>query len=262
MKTVDDMRRVLKKLFHNYSLVVIVALIFATIIVVLLGSRYFALASIRDLSQINPLITSTENRLVTTDATGKIVKAPVDSLDADGEGSGQSSATSKKSSSGSSGSSSGSSGGTATGGGTTQGANNTANTNTGTTNQGNTTTSGGSSTSTPAFSFSIGSVTYSPGLILGGNSNACKREYNFVFNITAQNASGNTISYEFKEVDGIKVTSIPGEPITFNSGETSKSIPHKWTIESPSSRGYALTLSISSPESTSKTYTFNTSCRP
>jgi hypothetical protein len=267
MKTVDDMRRVLKKLFHNYSLVVIVALIFATIIVVLLGSRYFALASIRDLSQINPLITSTENRLVTTDATGKIVKAPADSLDGDTDsaGSSQSSDTSKKSSSGGSGgSSSGSSGGTTTGGGTTQGANNTPNTNTGTTNQGNTTTSdspgsSGASSAPPPFTFGFGSITYNSEK-LSGSSRICTIRHKITFNITGQNGSGNNVSYQFKETNGLSDDTKPGGTVTFNSGDTSKPAPHTWTIQGVDDYIYSVTLQITSPSSASKTYSFKHDC--
>ncbi|MDB5183340.1 MAG: hypothetical protein JWO07_21 [Candidatus Saccharibacteria bacterium] len=251
---VEDKKQALKKFFRNYTLVVLVIVGLIITLLLLVWFRFLALVSIGDLSKINPLITSGQNRLVLKDGTSEIVKIPIDGTAAN-KGSSDSNTPAD----------------TSTGGASSENQSNSATTTTGGTVQ---TSNGGASTpvvtvspsvspssspspvpTTAAFTANIGSnVTYETSN-KSSYANGCTITYKFTFTATAQNAPGvakaqwrwpgSTWGNEFNVSFSVGQTSVPVTIQQYVSANTSDQV---------------VSLRLNSPNAVEKDYGFKHQC--
>ena len=269
---VEEKKQALKKLFHNYSLVVIVAVGLIMMLLMLIGIRLLALVSIGDLSNINPLITSGQNKLVVKDGTNEVVKIPIDEEIAQSRSTKEKSSDTNAdvnsstggSSSGKSGGSQSSSGNTSSSGGTTQ--------STGGGSSGGGSSSGSSGGSPPApsptppppvptqASFTAGISSYvNHETDYKGRDwfGKCTITHKFTFTVTAQNAPGNTpakAQWQWTTYPWGDVFNIP-----FSKGQTSNTVWYQWDLNEYSG-DKEVKLRLVSPTSVTKPYGFRHQC--
>lgn len=254
----------LKKLAHDYSLVVIVFAGLVATLLMLGGIRVLALVSIGDLSNINPLITSGQNTLVVKDGTNEIVKIPIEedivktSEANDGKSTGGVGAESPKPSS-SGGKKNGSQGGSKNG---AQGGN---------TNNGGGGGSGGSGGGTPSTPTPTPSPTPSPVFTASISNNVqhvdtyvsdgwlfkCTVKHKFTFTINAQNAPGGTpakVQWKWLDYDWGYIFDVP-----FAAGQTSNTVWYEWELyDYPGTK--EVRLRMTSPNTQTVTHRFYHEC--
>lgn len=254
---VEDKKQALKKLFHDYAMVVIVVAGLIITLLVLIGIRFFALVSIGDLSNINPLITSGQNKLAVKDGTSEIVKIPIDEDIAKDK-------TSNKKSTGGSTNTSSSTGGSSSGNGGSQ-------SNTGTTTSGGGSSGGGSSgtsggsTPTPippvppvaAFTVGISNNVQRTSVKKGSTDwfGNCTFAHTITFTVTAQNAPGTArAQWKWATLDWGNEFNVP-----FENGQTAREVTHTWQINEKTNEK-EVRLRILSPNAITETYRFMHQC--
>lgn len=241
----DEKTHTRKQFIHDYSIAIGASITLIVVLFVLLIAKYFAIASIQDLSKINPLITSGQNELIASEESGGVqLIAKNDSANDDSKENpgktGNSSGTDSNSGSGGGTGGSGSSGGTGgddSGGGGSGG-------------------TGGSGEPTQPQPFSanifgkLSVVASGSGALLG----VCKRTYLFTGDLVGQNPPG-TVTYLWTRTD----SSGQSEQVSFGPNQTEKSVTHTWVING-ASRQYSIKLALLSPNTDEETLTFNHSC--
>ncbi len=231
-----------RKILHNYAIPISATVIFVIVFVGLWVAHQYALASVQNLADTNPLIVSDKTTLVSNDqSTDPVIEQFSDSV------------SSTDSSTG--GSSSAATGGQAQSGpGTSSGQRPT-------TSGGS---SGGSTTTKPStpqapFVASLGTIedhtTRSStivtllGIVLG-----CTVDHQFKIAVSGQNGPG-TLKYRW-------VRSTGGEPTNeqkeFSAGNSSVELTHSMTTSSWGD--YSVTLEVTSPAVMEKKYTFTHRC--
>ena len=256
---IEDKKRQIKKFIHDNILVMVATTLFLTVLVVLILSRNMSLASIRDLSSINPLITSSQNELVAVSDSSKIIKVPTTDDSNLAEPTKVSSNTktqsttggNKASSGGSGSSSSGSSGGSSGGSGSSSGGSS------GGGGQASSPSPSPSSSPTPPapFATSIGQMTH---LVSGSGSILglpCKLTHDFEATIATFNSPG-TFSYQWRRSDGVTGSVYQ---VAVLSGETSKKVNYQWVLTG-SSGNRSVTIKITAPVAQEKTLVFEHNC--
>jgi hypothetical protein len=250
---VEDKKQALKKFIRNYTLVVLVVLALIVMLLLLIWFRFLALVSIGDLSKINPLITSGQNRLVLKDGTSEIVKIPIDDTGAN-KGSSASSTPADASGDGGVPAKQGSSG-NATSGGTSQSGGGGSGTVVTVSPSASPSSSPSPVPTIAAFTANISpNVTYETSnktSYFGG----CTITYKFTFTITAQNAPGvakaqwrwpgSTWGSEFN--------------VSFSAGQTSVPISIQQYV-SASTSDQVVSLRLNSPNAVEKDYGFKHQC--
>lgn len=231
-----------RKILHNYAIPISATVIFVIVFVGLWVAHQYALASVRNLADTNPLIVSDKTTLVSNDQSTD----PVIEQFSDGAG-GTDSST-------------GSSPSATTGGQVQSGSTGSSSSQRPTTNGG----SGGSTTTKPTtpqapFVASLGTIedhtTRSSttvtllGIVLG-----CTVDHQFKIAVSGQNGPG-TLKYRW-------VRSTGGEPTNeqkeFSAGNSSVDITHSMTTSSWGD--YSVTLEVTSPTVMEKKYTFTHRC--
>lgn len=274
---VDDKKQELKKFLRNYTEVVAVALGLLLVLLMLVIFRILALVSIGDLSNINPLITSGQNKLVLKDGTSEIIKIPIDSTVAKGSSSGKTAGSSSKDDTSvaktdtSTAAGTGTGTGGVTGGGTTQSGS-------GSGSGSGTGTGGGSNNpvvtvspsvspssspspspvpTTAAFTAAIGpSVTYEKSgytAYFGG----CTITYKFTFTVTAQNAPGVAKAqwrWPGNSNWGNEFT------VSFSAGQTSIPVSLQQNVSAATNSPQVISLRLNQPNATQKDYGFTHQC--
>lgn len=247
----------IKKFLRGYAVTIVTSALLILILALLIWARLGDLYSVRDISKINPLITSGQNELVAArDANGltKVVKED----DAVSQ-SGKTSNNTQKNSSDSSNSqnSQTSSGASSSDGGDTP-VSNTGGTGGNGTSGGTGGGTGGSTQPQHAFMASInkiGQTETSPTLSVG----SCKVTHTFYAVIDGQYAPG-TVTYRWKRSDGVIS---PQRSVSFVAGETTKTVsadPWDTSGTSGSSVQYTMTFEILSPLARSQSLSFTHSC--
>lgn len=262
---IDSKRWAAKKFIRDNAVAAVTSGLLILVLLLLVASRFIALNSIRDLSKINPLITSGQNELVAVDDNGavKIIKDDEQTTGQSGKTAGESggSTTDKPGTQTGRSSSTDGTGGTGSsnsGGGTgSTGGNTGGSSGGGSSSGGSSGGSGGGTTTPPAvFAASVGQITYTTKLVTS-IAGTCTINYNFQANITAQNAPG-TVTYRWNQSNG--VTSVTQQPLTFQAGDTSKTTPpYTWTI-SGGSASYTITLELLTPASQQQSLRFQHTC--
>ncbi len=248
----DDKVRTIKRLAKEYSIAMSATGLLVLILCILLLTRYSDVSSLRDLTKLNPLITSEQNELVASqDNTGVIeVQKVVESKNGDDDkvaSSGGTNADGNKTNNG----------GNKTSGGGAGGAPSAGN------GGGNNPDEGGGGdqepASSPPFAAGIGFTNYtqsSPiprGLLgIGG----CYRDYTFFADIDVENPPGS-VTYRW-----VRDTGPPQESkqINFGANDDSKTVSHSWTIGSSSNDGRWVRIEILSPQEKQKPINFDHSC--
>lgn len=258
-------KQTLKKLLHDYSLVVVVFIGLIVTLLILAGIRLFALISIGDLSNINPLITSGQNTLAVKDGTSEIIKIPIEEGPVKSSNSGDKSEkggvgpeTPKGSgSAGNKNSSQGGSGNNTSGGATNPGEGNGGS---GGTNPNPTPTPTPTPPPPPAFTASISnSVQHTDTYISesGFIFKKCKLKHKFIFTINAQNAPGGTpakAQWKWLDYDWGYVFDVP-----FAAGQTSNTVWYEWELNDyPGTK--EVKLRLTSPNSQTVTHRFYHEC--
>lgn len=243
-------KQAIKKYLKDYAMAIVGTFLLVVALLTLVTFRYTSLASISDISKINPLITSEQNELVASrDSTGVLTisqkdKKGTDDSDKKDDTSTDSQKDDTKSSSGSSsgGSSSGSSGGGSSG------------------DSGNGGDDGGSSGGgTPPPPPPPFSVTIGDDVIQNTTpTKNCRATYEFTFTILGENAPGD-VHYRWKRDDG-DWTNI--ESKHFLQGETNQQVVHgNWSLGRGKVGGHTIRLQTLTPNQHTKVYNFNHSCQ-
>lgn len=244
-----------KKFLRGYAVTIVTSALLLLILALLIGARYAELYSIRDISNINPLITSGQNELVAQkdengvtrfvkeeDANSSSDKNTADtknSSDAGGSGDTPSNSSSQSAGGGSAGT--GSTGGTQ-GGGTTGGGNTGGNT-------------GGGSQSA-AFTASISSISHQGTTPLTLLANNCKITHYISVTLRGQNAPGE-VTYRWKRSDNINTTV---QTVQFKANETTKTVSADAWDTTGSSGSYSMTFEMYTPSGASKSVSFEHTC--
>ncbi len=224
--------RATKKFLHDYSVAIVTTILLIILLAILLLIRFGTLASVKDLSKINPLITSGQNKLVAANDSNEIIKVPMDD---DAKTTGQ---TDKPTGSG--------------GASTTK-----PSTGSGTTGNGSSGSGSGSTNQPPdkpVFAATIGQMRHfaSSGTSLLG---VCTITHQFQADIAAQNAPG-TVAYNWKQSNG---TTGQTQQAVFQAGDTTKTVSYSWTI-SAASGNYSVTIFLTSPTKQQQTLIFQHTC--
>lgn len=210
-----DMQRALKKFIHENAVTLVAAGLFLLVLSVLILSRFGALHSIRDIADINPLITKNNTELIAVNVNG-IVKIAKDDDWTTMESDKQTEKSSDKTSNPTAtkpGTSAVNSPGGATGGGAANGGG------------GGNTNGGGAPKNTPTPSttplkasvISIKRTSENPENIRGSVTGiTCTRKYNFTAQVEAASGSGTiTLKWGFNGGD-------PKDPVTITFSQKSQ----------------------------------------
>lgn len=225
-------KQALKKFFHDYAAAITATIVLIVILALLVLSRHNALASITDLSKINPLITSEQNELVASRDSNAIVEVSKNDKNKDTEREGKSvGGTSKSPGLGTKGG--------ATSGGTNNGAG-----------------SGGNGSNSPdvpqPFSAYIaedsirGSMISKCSLIglLGICIGTYTHTYTLLATITGNNGPG-TVSYSWSAIPDSGSSVSDSGSLQAGNGTTTNSISTSWSTISCTS--YSVTLTLTGP---------------
>lgn len=242
---IENKKEKINQIIHDNALVIGASLLLFIVLCVLIVTRHLSLASIRDLSSINPLITSSQNELVAVSKSNKIIKVPANDGNSSAGSTDSATSTSKQNATSNSKAS--------TGGNNTSGI--TGGGSTGSTSGGGSQSGTTTPASTPApFTASIVKITP----FTSGNGSLigpCKLTHNFETDIAASNSPG-TIAYNWSR-DGGPV--LGASSVSVASGSTSKQVSHSWTLTA-SSGAHSITFRITSPSAEEKTLIFQHSC--
>ncbi len=246
---VDDKVQAIKRFIRTYAVAVVATVILIIILAILIIARYNALSSIRDLSKLNPLITSEQNELVAgKDLSGVIEVAKVDNTKdndkkdiTDNSGTKSTSTTTGGGSSSggsSSGSSSGGGGSSESGGGGGSGG------------------EGGGDNQQESFSASIhGSITLIKSKTKSILGLGARCEYEFTANILGHNSPG-TVTYRWEQSNGL---SSQGE-VSFDDSDSQKTIVHEWEGNIPRDSTPWVKLKLLTPNQEERGREFNEGC--
>ena len=249
----------IKKFLRGYAVTIVTSTLLILVLAVLILARLGDLYSVRDISKINPLITSGQNELIAArDANGltKVVKED-DAVSQSGKASNnaQKSSPSNSPDSQPQGSTTGSNengdtpvsntGGTGSGG-------------TGGSAGGN--TGGGSGTQPQQHTFvasieKVGQTEAAPTISVG----SCKLTHNVYAIIDGQYAPG-TVMYRWKRSDGVISSQ---RTVSFTAGETTKTVyADPWDTSGPSNptKQYSMTFEMISPSAKSLSVSFTHVC--
>jgi hypothetical protein len=237
-----------RKILHDYAIPIFATILLVIIFLALWISHQYALASVSNLANTNPLIVSGANKLVSRDKTADPDVEQSGSF-TDESTNGETDSPSDKSS----------------GDKTTQ----TPSSNNGQQptkpsggsggSTGNPTTPTTPSTPTPQFTVSLGTIDYTRtrsnivtgifGILLG-----CSVDHHFKITVNGLNGPG-TLKYRW-----VRSTGGGGdlEQKALSAGNTSIELAHNWTTSS--SGDYWVNLEVTAPINTEKKYTFKHSC--
>jgi cytoskeletal protein RodZ len=234
-----------RKTLRDYAIPILATIVFVILFIALWIAHQYALASVGNLAQTNPLIVSDANKLVSRDKSDDPeISQPDDTKNSDETSSGSPTSNPDSTNSDHQASSTPNTG---------QPANNTTSPSSG---GGNTTPS---TPQAPQFAISVGSMQYSRttsnlvtgllGLLLG-----CTIDHQFKVAVNAANGPG-TIKYQW-----IRSTGGGGdvEQKNFTAGNSSIDLVHSWRTSS--SGDYWVNLQISSPIATERKFTFKHQC--
>lgn len=236
---VDDKVQAIKRFIRTYSVAVAATVILIIILAILIIARYNALSSIRDLSKLNPLITSEQNELVAgKDSSGVIEVAKVDNTKKDDKKDIAKNNNTKSSGTGSS--SGGSNGGSSSGGSSGGGSSGGGSEGGGEGDEDN----GGSGQQEPFFASISETFYYSPGTgIPNIISGKCKLTHAFYAKILGVNSPG-VVTYKWQHSKGGQPSS---EQMTFQEGDSLKTTPsHEWEINAKAGQ-YSVIFKLLTP---------------
>lgn len=234
-----------RKLLHDYAIPIFATIVFIVIVTALWITHQFALASVKDLANTNPLIVSDKSRLVSSDqSTDPVIEQFFDSgTTTQGQSnssggstagttgsqnqssSGQGSAGQSKPSSGAGGGSSGSQ----------------------------------SSAPRPPFTASLGNIEdrttrVSTTVTLLGIVLGCTVDHQFKITVSGQNGPG-TVKYRWVRSTGSEATN---EQAAFPAGSSSVELTH--TMTTSTWGDYSVTLEVTAPSVMEKKYSFSHQC--
>lgn len=254
----------IKKFLRGYAVTIVTSALLILVLALLIWARLGDLYSVRDISKINPLITSGQNELVAQkDGNGltRLVREDRDSAQSDGatskdiqkgdttqptDNSSNQTPTGTGSTGGgsSTGTGSGGSGGSG-GGGTTAGGG-----------------SGGGETQPPrAFVITASEISHTTSSPLVNISSKCDVTHTFTATITAQYAPGD-VRYKWVKVANGATTQYGEQTLSFGANETVKTTPLvSWVTSGTTNTGsYSMSLVITSPAAGSKMVSFKHIC--
>lgn len=247
----------IKKFLRGYAVTIVTSALLILVLALLIWARLGDLYSVRDISKINPLITSGQNELVAVrdengisrfvKENGQDAQSKDDSDGSKNDVSDKSDTQNTQSSDG--GTNSNPSSGTSTGG-----------TSGGGSSGGTGGSTGGTSSPSPApgvFSASITNVWQTDPISINIVGTSCKSTHNFFATITVQNAPG-TVSYRWKQSNG--VTSVT-QQLSFSAGDSSKTVAATpWEISGPAGSSHSMTFELVSPVRQQQTVNFQHKC--
>lgn len=253
----------IKKFLRGYAVTIVTSALLILVLALLIWARLGDLYSVRDISKINPLITSGQNELVAIrDENGisTFVKENNQSAQSKDGSDGSKNDTPDKSDAGNpqssdGGTSTNTNSGTSTGGGgTTTGGG--SNGGTGGNSGGGPSPSPSSSPTPGVFSAGISNVWQTDPLRISLIGTSCKTTHSFYATVGVQNAPG-AISYRWKQSNGVTSAA---QPLSFSAGDSSKTVAATpWEISGPAG-SYSITFELISPVRQQKTVTFQHDC--
>ena len=251
----------IKKFLRGYAVTIVTSALLVLILALLIWARLGDLYSIRDISKINPLITSGQNELVAVrDNNGISSFVKESSKDVKGgSASGESKGNSTDESDAEVGAAQSSDGGTSSNVNPGQNAGSSGGSLGG--SSGNTGgTGGGGNTPSPTpgvFSAAIGNMWQADPISINLVGTSCKSMHDFYATITVQNAPG-TVSYRWKQSNGVTGST---QQISFSAGDSSKTVSApRWDISGSSGSSHSMTFEIVSPRNQQQTINFQHKC--
>jgi hypothetical protein len=237
---VEINKRKIKKALHDYSVAIVISGLWIVVLLLLILARYSALASVSDISKINPLITSGNNTLVAIDKNGKVTVEKDD-----GQSSGQTNATPEKSQEPTTNKS-----GTPNAQSSNNGGNNAGGSGGSTGGSGGSGADGGGTTTTPVFTANIVKtndkwidITNTKPLCITVLCIGGSYTYTASVTIETSNSSGKSVSYTWSVAPQPTVASSPQSPWTVTTAK--KSLSASWTTSS--CIPYTVTFTLTSP---------------
>lgn len=226
---VDDKKQALKKFAYDYAIALGTTIALLVILAILILARQLSLASVKDVSKINPLITSEQNELVAVNGSSDVVKIAKDDESQTVQSGTTKDVVKSTSPAPGTGSTNGSSGGGSTSGASTG-------------------SSGTSSSPSPSpspvsqsFTAVIGQLTYNSStsclLVI------CSTTYTVQAVIQGQNGPGK-VNYQWIEDNSVAQSST----VSFAHGDSSKTISYQPSV----GKGHTVTLQLTSPNEDKK----------